>query len=137
MTWIQRYRLRQFLRRSLVLFPTVCLLAALLLAPLLRWLDRVIAWRGFDFSPEGARAVLGAFTGSMVTFIVFVLSSLLVVLQLAGGQWSPRIIAHVLSSRGIKVILGLFTFSYATTLTALGRVEDAVPQLPFAVAVVA
>jgi hypothetical protein len=89
MSWIQRYRLRQFVRTSLLLFPTVCLMAAVLLAPVLRWLDHRMAWRAFDFSPDGARAVLGAFTGSMLTFIVFVLSSLVVVLQLASGQFSP------------------------------------------------
>lgn len=136
MTWIQRYQLRQFLRTSLLLFPMACLLAALVLAPVLRWLDQRMAWRALDFSPEGARAVLGAFTGSMLTFIVFVLSALLIVLQLASGQFSPRVIAQVLSSRPIKVILGIFTFSYVSTLAALSRVEDVVPQLPVAVAVV-
>jgi uncharacterized membrane protein len=136
MTWIQRYQLRRFIRTSLLLFPTACLLAALLLAPVLRWLDQLMAWRAFDFSPDGARAVLGAFTASMLTFIVFVLSSLLIVLQLAANQLSPRVIVQVLSSRPTKVILGIFTFSFVSTLAALSRVEDVVPQLPVAVAVV-
>src|SRR4051812_6098241 len=111
----------------------VCLLAALLLAPVLRWLDWLIARWAVDFDPEGARAVLGAFAGSMLTFIVFVLSSLLIVLQLASGQFSPRVIAQVLSSRPIKVNLGIFTFAYVCALAALSRVEDVVPQLPVAV----
>lgn len=136
MTWIQRHQLRQFIRTSLLLFPTACLLAALLLAPVLRWLDRLLGWHAFDFNPEGARAVLGAFTGSMLTFIVFILSSLLIVLQLASSQLSPRVIVQVLSSAGIKVILGVFTFSYVLTLAALSRVDDVVPQLPVAVAVI-
>ena len=136
MTWIRRYHLRQFVRTSLLLVPLACLLAALLLAPVLRWLDHLLGLPGFGFSSEGARAVLGAFTGSMLTFIVFVLSSLLIVLQLAANQLSPRVIVQVLSSRPIKVILGIFTFAFVSTLATLSRVEASVPQLPVAVAVV-
>jgi uncharacterized membrane protein len=136
MTWIQRYHLRRFVRTSLLLVPMACLLAALLLAPVLRWLDPLLAWRGFGFNPEGARAVLGALTASMLTFIVFVLSSLLIVLQLAANHLSPRVIAQVLSDWPIKVVLGIFTFAFVLTLAALSRVEDVVPQLPVAVAVV-
>jgi uncharacterized membrane protein len=136
MTWIHRHQLRNFIRTSLVLFPMACLVAALALAPVLRWLDRVIGWQAFDFSPEGARAVLGAFASSMLTFIVFILSSLLIVLQLASSQLSPRVIVQILSSRGLKLILGVFTFSYTLTLAALSRVDSTVPQLPAAVAVV-
>jgi uncharacterized membrane protein len=135
-TWIQRYHLRQFVRTSLLLVPMACMLAALLLAPVLRWLDGVIAWRAFDFNAEGARGVLGAFTASMLTFIVFVLSSLLIVLQLSTNQFTPRVVFQVLSSRPIKVILGIFTFAFVTTLAALARIEEVVPQLPVAVAVV-
>ena len=52
-------------------------------------------------------------------FIVFVLSSLLIVLQLAANLLSPRIISQVLSSRPTKVILGIFTFAFVITLALL------------------
>ena len=136
MTWLQRYRLRRFARSSLLLVPAAWVLAALLVAPVLRRLDRVIGWSWFDFSPDGARAILGAFTASMLTFIVFVLSSMLIVVQLASAQLTPRIIIRVFSSRLVKGVLGVFTFSYAYTLAALGRVEDRVPDLHVGVAVV-
>ncbi len=135
MTWEQRYRLRRTARTSLVLWAGLALLAALVVAPAVRWLDRETGWTVFAFSPDGARAVLGALAGSMLTFIVFVLSATLIVVQLASGQSTPRVIALVLESRGIKFALAVLTFTYAYTLAALGRVEDRVPDLHVSIAV--
>jgi uncharacterized membrane protein len=135
MTWEQGYRLRHATRTSLVLWAVLSLVAALLCAPAVRWLDRETGWAVFGFSPDGARAVLGALTGSMLTFIVFVLSATLIVVQLASGQLTPRIIAIVFAMPWVKFALGIFTFTYAYTLSALGRVEDRVPDLHVGVAV--
>jgi len=135
MTWEQRYRLRQTARTSLVLWGVVSLVAALLVAPAVRWLDRETGWKVFDFSPEGARAVLSVLVGSMLTFIVFVLSATLIVVQLASGQWTPRVIRLVLATPGVKIALGILTFAYTYTLAALGRVDASVPDLHVGIAV--
>jgi len=134
-TWEQRYRLRHAARTSLVLWAGLALVAALVCAPAVRWLDRETGWVVFGFSPDGARAVLGALVGSMLTFIVFVLSATLIVVQLASGQLTPRVIAMVFTMPGVKTTLGLFTFTYAYTLSALARVEGQVPDLHVGVAV--
>jgi uncharacterized membrane protein len=136
MNWLQRYWLRRFARSSLLLFPGLCALLALLAALLARWLDRLTGWTVLNYSVDGARALMGAFTASLLTFIVFVLSSLLIVVQLASAQLTPRIIATMLSSRLVKVTLGIFTFAYVCSLAALARVDEAVPQLLIAVAIV-
>jgi uncharacterized membrane protein len=136
MTWEQRYRLKQAARTSLVLWAALALVAALLCASAIWWLDRQTGWAVFSYSPDGARAVLGALVGSMLTFIVFVLSATLIVVQLASGQLTPRVIALVLATPGVKIALGTLTFTYAYTLAALGRVEDRVPDLHVSVAVV-
>jgi len=136
MTWLQRYHWRWFIRFSLWLYPVAGLLAALLVAPVIRWTDGLTHWSLFNFSPDGARAVLGAFAGSMLTFLIFVLSSMIIVVQLASAQLTPRIISLAFSKRQVKTVLGIFTFSYIYTLAALGRVEQTVPQLPVALAVV-
>jgi uncharacterized membrane protein len=135
MTWEQRYRLRHATSTSLVLWAGLSLLAALIAAPIIRWLDRETGWVIFGFSPDGARAILGALTGSMLTFIVFVLSATLIVVQLASGQLTPRIIGLVFAQSWMKATLAIFTFSYAYTLSALGRVEGRVPDLHVSVAV--
>lgn len=136
MTWLQRYHWRWILKFSLWLYPVAGLLAALLLAPVIRELDSLTQWSWFNFSPEGARSVLGAFASSMLTFLIFVLSSMIIVVQLASAQLTPRIISLAFSRREVKTVLGIFTFSYIYTLAALGRVDLTVPQLPAAVAIV-
>jgi uncharacterized membrane protein len=135
MTWEQRYRLEHAARTSLVLWAGLSLVFALLCAPAVHWLDRETNWVVFRYSPDGARAVLGTLVGSMLTFIVFVLSATLIVVQLASGQLTPRVIALVLAKPGVKIALGTLTFTYTYTLAALGRVEERVPDLHVSVAV--
>jgi uncharacterized membrane protein len=79
--------------------------------------------------------VVGALAASLLTFIVFAFSIILLAVQVAGGQLSPRIIARIFETRLIKSALGSFVFSYTYTLAALGRIEDRVPQLPVLVAI--
>lgn len=136
MNWEKRYRLWHTARTSLVLWAGLSLTAALVCAPAFRWVDRETGWVVFGYSPDGARTVLGALAGSMLTFIVFVLSATLIVVQLASAQLTPRIITIVFAMPRVKVTLGLFTFTYTYTLAALGRVEDRVPDLHVGVAVI-
>ena len=135
MNWEQRYRLKHAARTSLVLWAALSLVAALVCAPAVRWLDYQTGWTVFGFSPDGARAVLGVLVGSMLTFIVFVLSSTLIVVQIAAGQLTPRIIAMVFAMPWVRITLGLFTFTFAYTVAAFGRVEERVPDLHVGVAV--
>lgn len=135
MTWERRYRLLHALRTSLVMWIGVSLLAALVCAPAMRALDRATEWKLFNYTPDGARAVLGALAGSMLTFIVFVLSAALIVVQLASAQLTPRIIALVFALPWVRNTLSLFTFTYTYTLAALARVADQVPDLHVGVAV--
>ena len=136
MTWLHRYQLKRTCRRSLWLLPVLAIGLVLVVAPLLRWLDRATGWSWFNFTPDGAHAILGAFTASMLTFVVFVVSSLLIVVQLASAQLTPRIIALVFADRRLKWVLSIFTFAYTYTIAASGRIEDTTPQLPVAFAIV-
>jgi uncharacterized membrane protein len=135
MTWLQRYQLRRTLRWSLWLLPVLAIVAALTVAPIIRWLDRVTGWTWFNFTPESARTILGAFTSSMLTFIIFVVSSLLIVVQLASAQLTPRIIAREFADRRLNWAVTIFTFAYTYTIAAACRIEDTVPQLPVAIAI--
>src|SRR6478672_935533 len=128
MTWEQRYRLRRTFRTSMVLWGVLALVAALVAAPAVRWLDERTGLKVFGFSPEGARALLGVLVGSMLTFIVFVLSATLIVVQLASGQSTPRVVALVLASPGMKFALGILTFTFTFTLAAISRIEEREPD---------
>ena len=136
MTWVQGYQLKRTFRRSLWLMPVLAIGLVLVVAPLFRWVDRATGWTWFNFAPEGARTILGAFTASMLTFVVFVVSSLLIVVQLASAQLTPRIIAMVFADWRLKWVLSAFTFAYTYTIAASGRINDMTPQLPVAFAIV-
>jgi len=135
MSWFMRYRYRVFLRASLCIPPIASMAAAILAAPLIRMVDERTQWMWMNFGPEGARIVIGALATSLLTFIVFAFTIILLAVQIAVGQLSPRIIARIFESRLIKLTLSAFVFSFTYTLAALGRIEDRVPQLPVLVAV--
>jgi Predicted membrane protein (DUF2254) len=60
-----------------------------------------------------------------LSFVVFTFASLLVAIQVAGGQYSPRIIATTF----IRYSVGIFVFSLLFAVKAAGRVEATVHQL--------
>src|SRR6187200_2701886 len=112
MAWLQRFQQRRTLRWSLWRLPALAIGLALIVSPLIRWFDRVTGWTWFELTPDGARAILAAFTSSMLTFVVFVVSSLLIVVQLASAQLTPRIITRVFADAHLKLVLSIFTFAY-------------------------
>ena len=132
MTWLQRYRLRAFLSSSLWVVPVFGLALALVTAPAVRRLDAATGWTLFGFAPEGARAVVVGLVGSVFTFVVFVFSILLVTVQIASANITPRVIATILAHRPVRVCLGLMVFTFIYGLAVLGRIDATVPQLPVA-----
>ena len=88
MTWLQRYRIRHYVRNSIWIFPVAAMIVAGLLVRLLHWFEVVMGWVG-GFHADSMRAVLGNLAGAMFTLIVFVCSSLLLVVQLASVSSTP------------------------------------------------
>jgi uncharacterized membrane protein len=128
MTWLQRYRINRFLRDSVWLPPLLAMVVALLVHPLVRRADQILDLKA-AIGPESARAVLAALASSMLTFIVFVFSIMLVSVQLASAQLTPRIIASFFRSGILRFSLTVFVFAFTYTLVALSRIEDSVPQI--------
>jgi uncharacterized membrane protein len=111
------------------------MVAGLVAAPLVRWIDDRTRWTLMEFGTEGARTVVGALASSLLTFIVFAFSILLLAVQMASGQLSPRIIARVFEDRLTKLTIGAFVFTWVYTLAAAGRIEERVPQLSIVLAI--
>lgn len=130
MSWVRRYRIRSFTLASLWIVPVAGLAAVVLVAPGLRWLDRQLAWHVMAVSPEGARALVATVASATLTLIVFVFSMLLLTVQIASAQLTPRIIARTFRDRVTKFALGFFVFTYMLSLAVLWRIDDRVPQLP-------
>src|SRR5206468_4841717 len=114
--------------------PIIGMLAAFCLAPLIRYIDQRTGWSLFNYTPDGARAVLSSLVPALLTFIVFVFTFLLLAVQVASAQLSPRIIARTFSGKRVRLCLGVFVFTFTYSLAALGRVEQHVPQLPVLIA---
>ena len=109
----------------------------LAVAPVVRWVDDRTRWALLDFGAAGAAAAVSALSSSLLGLIVFAFSILLLAIQIAGGQLSPRVIARIFRTPLLKVVLSVFVFSYTYSLAALSRIGERVPQLPVALAIFA
>jgi uncharacterized membrane protein len=119
---------RHFIQESVWLLPGVGLVIGWGVANPLNWVERRMGWQsGID--PEAARALFGMLAGVMFTFIVFMASTLLLILQLASAQLTPRIVGFAFRSRVIRLVLTLFAFTLSFTLVILVRIKDSVPTL--------
>src|SRR5262245_59614021 len=133
MTWLQRYHVRHYIEHSIWILPVIGMLAAMVCVRLLHWVELAWNWES-RLDPDTARAVLGTIASSLFTFIVFVSTALLVAVQLASAQLTPRIIGFVFRSPIIKFALTLFVFTFTFSLSALIRVTNQAPQLTMHVA---
>ena len=81
---------------------------------------------GFAGGAAAARAVLSTIATAMITFTGLVFSITIVALQLASGQYSPRVMRTFLRDRTSKVALATFvaTFSFALTVLRATRADD-------------
>ena len=126
MTWLQRYRVRHYVQNSIWILPVVAMVGAMLLVRFLHWFENVMGWQA-SVHVDTMRAVLGALAGAMFTFIVFVCSSLLLVVQLASAQLTPRIIAVLFRDSITKVTLAMFVFTFTFAMATLIRIGSSVP----------
>jgi uncharacterized membrane protein len=134
MTWLQRYRLRSFVRDSVWLPPLLGLLAALVANRLMVSVDRVLVWPS-RFGVEGSRILLTALASSLLTFIVFVFSILLLAVQLASAQLTPRVIAHFYRNRVLRLSLSIFVFVFTFDLAVVFRIDASMPRPSVSLAV--
>jgi uncharacterized membrane protein len=128
MNWLQRYRVRHYLRNSIWIWPVVTMAVAIIASRFLHELEAVLGWEaGRD--QETARSVLSALAGAMFTFIVFVCSSLLLVVQLASAQLTPRVIGTMFRDGVVKFTLAVFIFSFTFTLATMTRMGAVTPYV--------
>ena len=128
MSWIQRYKVRNYVRNSIWILSVLGMVAGLVSVRCLRLIEDGAGWQS-DFDPDAARALFGTLAGAMFTFIVFLSSILLLVVQLAGAQLSPRVIGIVFRDRVTRFSLTLFAFTFTLTLVVLLRIHSSVPAL--------
>ena len=131
MHWNRWYAFRSYLRSSLWIVPFIALLLEQVTFRVVYALDARATWVApWPFGLSGTQTALQTIITLIVSFIVFTFGSLLVAIQIAGGQLTPRIIATtLLRNNVIRFTVGLFVFTLLFALGTVARVETNVPHL--------
>ena len=131
MTWNKWYALRSYVRSSLWIVPFIALLLEQVTFRVLNALDARFTWiPPWPFGLSGTQTALQTIITLVLSFIVFTFGSLLVAIQVASGQLTPRIIATtLLRNNVIRRTVGLFVFTLLFALGTVARIETTVPGL--------
>lgn len=114
-------------RNSLWLVPLLCLLAGVLLVLGTLWLDRrsdyTLVPQSVTGTPSDAQTILSVFASGMLSLTTLVLTVTLVVVQLAMGQFSPRIVAALLTDRFSQLAIGLFGATFVVAVLTIREIR--------------
>jgi uncharacterized membrane protein len=115
------------LSRRLWLIPLACVIAGVALS-----LSTIAIDRAYDYElvpqsisggPDAAMEILGTVAASMVSLAALVLTITMVVVQLAMGQFSPRIVQRILEDKPSQLAIGIFVGTFAHSVIALREVQ--------------
>jgi uncharacterized membrane protein len=123
---IVSFRRQHQIRTALWPIPILCVLGGVAASIVTTALDsgRLLS-ENFVRNPDAALAILGAIAGSMITLTGLVLTIVLVVVQLAVGQFSPRIVRTILYDRPSQITMGVFAASFAHAMLAMREIGSA------------
>lgn len=141
---VKRFRLVSHLRTSLWFVPVMWVLGGVALSFASIEVDRAFHFRlvpsAFTGGPDAAVAILSTIAASMVSLAALVLTITMVVVQLAMGQFSPRIVQRILQDKPSQTAIGIFVATFAHAMLALREVRfgngGTVPGLAVVVAFV-
>ena len=130
MSWKLRNRIRSYLRSSLWIIPVFAGMAERIFRAIVEAIEAHTGWAWFDLGIEGAKALCSTVITLSLSFVVFTFGSLLVAIQVASGQYTPRVIATtLLRDNVIRYTVALFVFTLLFAVRAVNRLEGNVPQL--------
>jgi uncharacterized membrane protein len=134
---VTRLRLRALndhLRESLLFLPVVMMVLAVACGVALDWVDGQgiggLLPERFRFAPDVAVSLLSTIAGATITTAGVVFSLLVVSLQLASGQFSPRVLRGFWRDRNGQVLIGLLLSTFVFCVLALARVDTTVEVAP-------
>ncbi len=124
-----RRRIFAHLKSSLWFVPVLCVLAGAALSFGAIGVDRAFDYRaippGLVGGPDAVTAILSTIAASMVSLTALVLTITMVVVQLAMGQFSPRIVQRILRDRPSQLAIGLFVATFVHAILTLREVTNA------------
>ena len=121
-------RFTSYLRASLWFLPVVMVLAGAALSFGTIALDRRFEYQAVPTSvtggPTAAAEILSTIAASMMVLTALVLTITMLVVQLAMGQFSPRIVQRILQDRPSQLAIGLFVATFVHAILALRDVTN-------------
>ena len=113
---------------SLWFVPVVCVLAGVAISFGTISLDRAFEYQAIPQAlvgrPTSANAILTTIAVSMVSLAALVLTITMVVVQLAMGQFSPRIVQRILRDKPSQLAIGLFVATFVHAVLTIREVVD-------------
>jgi uncharacterized membrane protein len=136
----RRRVLLDYLAGALWVLPTLSVLVFLLAGAVLSRVEvdegSPLARLAFQGTAEDARSLLIVVSSTMITVTGLVFALTIVALQIASGQYSPRLLRNFMRDRGTQLVLSIFVgaFAYSTaglyTVGIQGAGQEAfVPRL--------
>ena len=113
MEWNRKYSLRSYLRSALWVVPVLAYVTSFIAIRIVGYLDDWLQW-SWEWKMEvgTVQSVLQGLVAATISFIVFAFSSLLVAIQVASAQLTPRIIATtLLRDNTIRLVVALFVLT--------------------------
>jgi uncharacterized membrane protein len=125
MTWARRFRLRESLLESLWLIPVIGAALGGLLGVGVSVADEHIGTPSlWQYSPSTASTVLTAIIGAVAALTGFVVTVTVLVVQMASGTFSARIMRLWLRDRILKVTLAVLVGTLTFSFSVLQRIDD-------------
>ncbi|WP_158853436.1 DUF2254 domain-containing protein [Saccharothrix deserti] len=112
------------------------LACALLSVPVRLDRPHPLAWLQWPGGPDSATAFLQSLATSVITVTGLTFTLIIVALQLASQQFSPRLLREFMRDRLIKLVLAVLVSAFVFAITALRYVgrEESVPDLTMLIA---
>lgn len=132
------------LSKGLWFIPLMCVIAGVGLSfgtiAIDKAYDYELVPESISGGPDSALEILGTVAASMVSLAALVLTITMVVVQLAMGQFSPRIVQRILQDKPSQFAIGVFVGTFAHAMLTLREVQTdgqgSVPGLAVVVAFV-
>jgi uncharacterized membrane protein len=131
LTWNRRYAFASYLRSTIWVVPVIAIILEQTTFRIVLALDpRLAGIPGFTYSEDGTVAAMDWVIASSITYMTFSFGTLLVAIQITGGQLTPRIVATtLLRNNVIRFTIGLFVYTLLLAVSVKLRTERVSPLL--------
>ena len=123
---VRRWVLWDRLHGALWFLPTLSvvyfLVAGVVLSRVSISNDSHLRWLAFQGTPEDARQLLIVVSSTMITVTGLVFALTIIALQIASGQYSPRLLRNFMRDRGTQLVLSIFVGAFAYSTAGLHTV---------------